>query len=316
MFGPHFNYDMIRLARKGWPTLLRVVYLSILLIGLTVMYRSTGNLVSPSQFAERAQVYANTLVVLQDFLVLLFLPVYVASAIAQEKENRTLEIVFLSFLTDREIVLGKLGARLMHLGAIALASFPLLIFMHLWGNVELDFLIYHEINTFLLLVTGGAICIHISTLSAGVFQAITRSYAWLAALWLYRDIFRGSLTLVYREFRCRHNGQRLGYSVVFYEPGTTFPGSPFNNLDPAAANHCTHGQSTPGRSTPASKSFRRLFSGRQTGAYQAAPPPALRGQQYSSAGLSHKRLRPVLEGMSQGRNQLELALAGLELAFC
>ena len=102
-------FDLIRLARKGWPTLLRIAYLSILLLGLAVMYRSRENLVKPSEFARSAEIYAYILVVLQDVLVLLFLPVYVASAIAQEKENRTLEIVFLSFLTDRELVLGKLA---------------------------------------------------------------------------------------------------------------------------------------------------------------------------------------------------------------
>jgi ABC-type transport system involved in multi-copper enzyme maturation permease subunit len=108
--------------------------------------------------------------------------VYVASAIAEEKENRTLEIVFLSFLTDRELVLGKLWARLLHLGAIVLGGFPLLVFMHLWGNVDIAFLLYHEANTFLLLFAGGSICIWMSTQSEGAFQAITRSYPWLALL--------------------------------------------------------------------------------------------------------------------------------------
>lgn len=182
MFGPHFYFDLIRLARKGWPTLLRGVYLSVLLIGLTVMYRSTDNVVKPEHFANRAQTYATILVVLQNLLVLLFLPVYVASAIVEEKENRTLEILCLSFLTDREMVLGKLGPRLMHLGSIVLGGFPLLVFMHLWGNVDIAFLVYHEANTFLLLLTGGGICILISAQSEGVFQAITRSYSWLALL--------------------------------------------------------------------------------------------------------------------------------------
>jgi ABC-type transport system involved in multi-copper enzyme maturation permease subunit len=196
MFGPHFHVDLVRLARKRWPTLVRVIYLSILLIGLTVMYRSADSLVKSNEFAnangsylyilsavaDRAQVYAHFLVVLQDILVLLFLPVYVASAIAEEKENRTLEVLFLSFLTDRELVLGKLGARLFHLGAIVLAGLPLLVFMHLWGNVDIVYILYHEINTFLLLLTGGSICIWISTQSEGAFEAITRSYPWLALL--------------------------------------------------------------------------------------------------------------------------------------
>ena len=32
LLGPHFYYDLIRLARKGWPTFARVFYLGILLV--------------------------------------------------------------------------------------------------------------------------------------------------------------------------------------------------------------------------------------------------------------------------------------------
>src|SRR6266571_4908285 len=91
-----------------------------------------------------------------------------------------MEALTLTHLTDRELVLGKLGARLMHLGAIVLSSFPLLAFMHLWGNVDVTLLAYHEANTFLLLVSAGSLCIYISAHSESVFQAVSNSYFWLA----------------------------------------------------------------------------------------------------------------------------------------
>jgi hypothetical protein len=79
-------------------------------------------------------------------------------------------------------VLGKLGARLVHVGAFALANFPLLAFMNLWGNVDAAMLVYHEINLFLILVSAGSVCIWMSANSESTFQAISGSYAWLALL--------------------------------------------------------------------------------------------------------------------------------------
>lgn len=181
--GPHFYCDLIRLARKGWPTLARVGFLALVLVSLLIMDRTQGGSVhftEPAEFARRAHRFAYLLLVLQYLLVLALLPVYVASAIVEEKENQTLESLTLTHLTDRELVLGKLGARLMHVGAFALANFPLLAFMHLWGNVDGSLLLYHEINLFLMLLSAGSVCIWISSTSESVFQAISRSYGWLA----------------------------------------------------------------------------------------------------------------------------------------
>jgi ABC-type transport system involved in multi-copper enzyme maturation permease subunit len=179
MLGPHFYYDLIRLARKGWPTWLRVLYLVVLLISLTLMHEAQGNVVGARHLAEqarRAGNYALTLIILQDVLILLLLPVYVAGVIVEEKENRTLESLFLTHLTDREMVVGKLGARLLPLGSLILAGFPLLAFMHLAGNVDAGFLVYHEINTLLLLLCGGCVCLWLSTKSQSAFEAISNSY--------------------------------------------------------------------------------------------------------------------------------------------
>ncbi|MCI0378538.1 MAG: ABC transporter permease subunit [Gemmataceae bacterium] len=70
MLGPHFQFDVVRLARKGYPMLLRAAYLTILLAGLALLFFSQGNVVRPRDFAARAHVYAYVLIVLQNILVL------------------------------------------------------------------------------------------------------------------------------------------------------------------------------------------------------------------------------------------------------
>ena len=187
MLGPHFYYDIIRLARKGWPTWLRVLYLLVLLLSLTVMYKAQGNTVNytrPADLARYAHNYAYTLIVLQQLLVLVLLPVYVASAVVEERENGTLEPLFLTHLSDRELVLGKLGARVMHLGMVVFAGFPLLAYMHLWGNVDFVMILYHELFTFLLLLGAASVCIWMSTRSESAFQAISSSYPYMFVLGL------------------------------------------------------------------------------------------------------------------------------------
>ncbi|HZZ80108.1 MAG TPA: hypothetical protein VFE62_16460, partial [Gemmataceae bacterium] len=185
--GPHFYFDLIRLARKGWPTLARVIFLVIVLVSMLVMDRTQGGSVHfrmPAEYARRAANFAYLLIVLEYLLVLALLPVYVASAIVEEKENQTLEALTMTHLTDRELVLGKLGARLILIAAFALAVAPLLAFMNLWGNVDAVMMIYHQLHLFCLLISAGSVCILISANSESVFQAITSSYGAVALVGL------------------------------------------------------------------------------------------------------------------------------------
>src|SRR5262249_60934626 len=68
--------------------------------------------------------------------VLVLPPAYLAGAIAEEKDRRTLPLLFLTPLYDREIVLGKLFARLAHLGGVLLTGVPILSLLLLWGGVD------------------------------------------------------------------------------------------------------------------------------------------------------------------------------------
>ncbi len=215
LFGPHFYFDLVRLARRGWSTIMRIAYLVVLLLGLSLMYQSLGDRVTfrrLEDFARYAQRYAYTLIVLQDVLVLLLIPVYVASAIAEEVESGTIEPLFLTHLTDREIVLSKLGSRLVHVGAILLGSFPLLVFMHLWGNVSVPMLLYHEAHTFLLALSAGCICIWFSADSQSVFQAITRSFGALFGLGIIDISLAYALPWMFTGFR---DGQPWYFASIF-----------------------------------------------------------------------------------------------------
>lgn len=53
MLGPHFYYDLIRLAHRGWPTGVRVLYLVALLLSLTIIHQTQRQHVTYQQLRNR-----------------------------------------------------------------------------------------------------------------------------------------------------------------------------------------------------------------------------------------------------------------------
>src|SRR5262245_43882717 len=130
--GPHFFYDLIRLARRGRSTVVRITYGFFLLFGLCLVYAHQFNLdplkvifapgpVLPANALARfAETFVSAILMMQILAVFLLTPAYVAGAIAEEREAGTLDLLFTTHLTDREIVLGKLFARLVHMAGVLL----------------------------------------------------------------------------------------------------------------------------------------------------------------------------------------------------
>ena len=181
LIGPHFYYDLVRLARRGRSTAVRVAYLVTLLLGLWYVYHDTvrGERTDRNDLARLNERYTYAWFALQNFAVLLFAPIYVGSAIAEERERRTLELLHTSELYDREIILGKLAARLLHLVGLLLAGLPVLSLMQFWGGVDMLLILGNWVNTLFLLVSASSVCLLFSTLSRTVTGAVLASYALL-----------------------------------------------------------------------------------------------------------------------------------------
>jgi ABC-type transport system involved in multi-copper enzyme maturation permease subunit len=65
-------------------------------------------------------------------------PIFTAAAIAEEKERRTLDYLLTTHLHDREIVLGKLAARLGQLFLVLLTGLPVLSLLLFMAGVDPD----------------------------------------------------------------------------------------------------------------------------------------------------------------------------------
>lgn len=120
------------------------------------------------------------------FGVLLITPAVAAGAIASERERRTIEYLFTTDLSNREIVLDKIAARLCTVGALVLATLPVLALFRLLGGVPGWLLLTH-----FAMLAGAATLTAAIAVTVGVWcdrarDAVPRAmgavFVWLIAL--------------------------------------------------------------------------------------------------------------------------------------
>ncbi|MCA9073211.1 MAG: ABC transporter permease subunit, partial [Planctomycetaceae bacterium] len=70
-------------------------------------------------------------------LVLFFALLFTAGNIAQEKDRRTLILLLMTDMQDRELVLGKLWASLLNVGVLVAISLPAFLLVHAFGGVTI-----------------------------------------------------------------------------------------------------------------------------------------------------------------------------------
>jgi ABC-type transport system involved in multi-copper enzyme maturation permease subunit len=187
--GPLLVYDLGRLARRGRSVLLRTAYVALLIGGLVLVYRERfpsqrflssafdPQYLSPARRAEVGRSFVATVLLFQGLAVLILTPAYLAGAISDEKESNTLQLLFTTHLSDREIVLGKLFGRLAHLGMVLLGGLPVLMLLGLWGGVHPAVSVVGFLGAAATLLSVGSFSILCSTLCSTTFAALLASYA-------------------------------------------------------------------------------------------------------------------------------------------
>ncbi len=166
MLGPHFYFDLIRLARHRRNLYIRCGYLLLMLGGWCAADFVQPDI--PRQINDYAAVARNfTLAILgfQYAMVFLLGPVYFAGAIAEEKESGAIELLFTTPLKDHEILLGKFAARVVHLASITLLGLPFLAITSLWGGVDMELLLTHFALTLIFILLISSACLYCSAIA-------------------------------------------------------------------------------------------------------------------------------------------------------
>ena len=139
-----FFYEGLRAARRARFFFLRWLYaVGLLLLLLWVHWlwsmESARTAVADQAYkqqAKLAQEFFYAFAIVQFAVVVLLTPAYVAGGIAEEKERRTLEFLLATDLRGREIVFGKLLARLGNLALFVMTGLPVLSMMQFFGGID------------------------------------------------------------------------------------------------------------------------------------------------------------------------------------
>jgi ABC-type transport system involved in multi-copper enzyme maturation permease subunit len=137
-FGPVFTYEWLMASRRRQLYAVRAAVIALLGIGLTIVWwkKAGGQPLTISRLALVGESFFYALVSIQLALVLLAAPAYAAGAFCLDRARGTLLHLLATDLSDAEIVLGKLAARLIPVVGLILASVPVLFAAVLLGGID------------------------------------------------------------------------------------------------------------------------------------------------------------------------------------
>lgn len=191
LLGPTFRVELVAAARQRRYFLLRVVYAAIILFVLWVSYASMNEVQQPmsggqpasiSDLARTATTFFLAFTWVQLIGILAIAPVMAAGTIATERERRTIEYLFVSDLSNLEIVVGKTFARLLLVGQLVLVSLPILFIFRLLGGIPADLLAASFIIAASTATVLTSLSVSVSVWSLRSRDAVMRAYRILAVL--------------------------------------------------------------------------------------------------------------------------------------
>ena len=191
--GPVFFYDLVRTARRGQQLAHRLLYAALLLGLLFVVYFSwfpnygpdsllQEQAISPAEKARFASSFFTAFLGIQFTVVLLVTPTYTAGAIAEHKERRTLDFLLATDLTNREIVMGALAARLGNLLLLMITGLPIVSLLEFLGGVDPELLLASFAATIMMTLSLGGVSILISVNSRTSLGALFGTYLAIVLL--------------------------------------------------------------------------------------------------------------------------------------
>jgi ABC-type transport system involved in multi-copper enzyme maturation permease subunit len=184
--GPVFIYEWITSTRRWQAYALRSLFVLGLLLALLVMgmRRGTDAIVpGPAGLRALAQLGRSLFVAVVGTQLTLVLLVAPAGAICLDRSRGTLAHLLVTDLTDVEIVLGKLAARLTPVLVLVAATLPFTALLTLLGGIEPDAMFGAFLVTMGVAVLGCCLALGFSIRFRRTHEALLATYAvW--GLWL------------------------------------------------------------------------------------------------------------------------------------
>src|SRR5262245_22081235 len=170
LLGPLFPFEWARTVRRQRPILGRCLYVIGLLVLLGFVYLSLfphgpdsfydflfRSNVDKDKLALFGSIFFSIFVVLQFSIGVFVMAGSTSTILAEEKEKQTLPFLLTTTMTDREIVFGKVGARLAQIMMILLAAMPVLAIMQVMGGIDPGLLLCAFLATVATLISAAGI---------------------------------------------------------------------------------------------------------------------------------------------------------------
>ncbi len=169
-------------SRRPRHLYLRAVYLLILLgVVLAVLFDSVlGKGASLTELAKGASQTFMWASIAQLFLMCFLAPVFTASAITQEKDAQTFNILLSTPLTNAQIVLGSLMSRLYFVLVLLIAGLPIFLMTMVYGGVTSRQIVESFALAGSTAILTGALAIFIAMIGVGTRRTIFSFYLLIA----------------------------------------------------------------------------------------------------------------------------------------
>ena len=184
--GPVFTREAVTLPRRLRHYFYRGVYVLALLILMCTCWlvvAGTQIILTVGDMARFGSTLFQVLAPLQLALVTFLAALGSASAVSQEKDRRTLILLLLTRLSNRELVLGKLFASLLNVLAMLVAAIPVFLMITLLGGVSMDQVLRVFCVCFGTAMLAGSLGSTISLWREKTFQTLSMT-ALILVLWI------------------------------------------------------------------------------------------------------------------------------------
>jgi ABC-type transport system involved in multi-copper enzyme maturation permease subunit len=189
VLGPVFAYEWLTTTRRWQLYALRALFAGAVLIGMIVVWNNTNRFAKPAQtvslqtLATYGEKLYEMVVSIELTLVLLAAPAATAGAICLDKARGTLDHMLATDLSNAEIVLGKIGVRLVPVLGLIACVLPLTALTSLLGGIDPLALFGSFMTSIACAVLGCSLGLTISVWGRKTHEVLMATYLILA-LWL------------------------------------------------------------------------------------------------------------------------------------
>jgi hypothetical protein len=182
--GPVFVYEW-RLAARRWQLYAsRTLFIALVGAALFIVWWTKVSVLQPSisSLAIAGEYFYYALVGTQLTLVLLAAPAYTAGAVCQDRIRGPLLHLLATDLSDAEIILGKLAARLVPVLGLVFGAVPILFAAILLGGIDPDAALGATLVTLGTAVLGCTLALTLSVWGRKTHEVLLATYLVIAVL--------------------------------------------------------------------------------------------------------------------------------------